>query len=573
MQKSQKIPAFILATNKSGVFPSRSLLRLGDKSVLEIIKNRLSKSSRIGDIIVCTSTHREDNSLEKHAKKIKLKVIRGSLNDTLLRLIKAYNEAKTDTGFVIRGDTPFVDPVFCDKLYEVYHKNKAEFAYSEHLLGLPYGTGAEIINIKVLEKIMSLDISYPSIKTTTLIRLHEKEFKTVVLNFNTPMPDLKLVISNEKDYEFAKEVLALAGGDDIGVYDLIKLLKKHPLLLKINKMLEINEIGVDKMLLFPEKIATVIKEKYDVSYPVSVELSLTNSCNLKCEWCSDSKLRKDRPGSLGLNTYMKLVDDLSENGTRGLVIEGGGEPTTYPQFKKTLNYALDKKLAVGLITNGVKFNYSEYVSKLEWIRVSLDADTPENFRKWKGKDCFYKVLDNIKAMCKVNKGRCTIGVGYVVTRYNIKHLEEITLLLSDCGVNYFYLRPVIDNPDMLIRENLYYLKKYESRDFSVMIHAMDENAIKGNMKLPCSAHSLSCVISGNGDVFICGRLNIYDWVNPLGNLNGKTFDEIWHGEERKKQIKMVQDGAFCSKWCPECRMTKFNNIFHRTCKIKTRNFI
>jgi MoaA/NifB/PqqE/SkfB family radical SAM enzyme len=268
----------------------------------------------------------------------------------------------------------------------------------------------------------------------------------------------------------------------------------------------------------------------------------------------------------------RLVGDLAENGCRGLVIEGGGEPTIYPRFREVVDSATEKGLAVGLITNGIVFNYSDLLPKMEWVRVSLDADSRETFSEWKGKDAFYDVLGNIRKMCE-NAGDCVIGVGYVVTMHNIKYLEEITMLLYEYGVNYLYLRPVIDNPDMSISENLFYLKKYETDSFSVMIHAMDENVIAGNDGLPCVSHPLSCVIAGDGSVFLCGRLNIHDWFEPLGNLNDNSFYEIWNGEKRKEQVGMVKDASFCEKWCPECRLTKYNKVFSNISKIKTRNFI
>jgi radical SAM protein with 4Fe4S-binding SPASM domain len=257
------------------------------------------------------------------------------------------------------------------------------------------------------------------------------------------------------------------------------------------------------------------------------------------------------------------------------VIEGGGEPTIYPRFNDVLICVKDYGLSLGLITNGVKLQYEDKLDCFDWIRVSLDATVKDKFLERKGDGLFNLVMSNIQKIAKrKNINGLIIGVGYVLTNLNEENLEELVLDLRKIDVDYVQIRPVIDHPDMLPKNfELDYLQKYATSEFSINIHNMSENVIKGNFNVPCRAHSLSSVIAANGDVFLCGRLNIYDRIKPIGNLYEKPFYEIWHCEERIKQSKMVLDSEFCRKWCPECRLTKYNVVFDNTSEIKTRNFI
>jgi radical SAM protein with 4Fe4S-binding SPASM domain len=145
--------------------------------------------------------------------------------------------------------------------------------------------------------------------------------------------------------------------------------------------------------------------------------------------------------------------------------------------------------------------------------------------------------------------------------------------LKDYGVEYIYFRPVIDHKELAVDTNLNYLKKYETDTFSILTDAMEENKITGNGGVPCVAHSVTTVVTADGGVYLCGRLNKYDWWEPIGNLYRDNFHSIWTSEKRKMQSKLVSDPSFCLKHCPECRITKYNLLFKRTGQVKTIDFI
>ena len=62
---------------------------------------------------------------------------------------------------------------------------------------------------------------------------------------------------------------------------------------------------------------------------------------------------------------------------------------------------------------------------------------------------------------------------------------------------------------------------------------MQENMDRGNDNLPCVANSITSIISGDGSVYLCGRLNIYDWIPPIGNIKGTIICTDLNGKERK----------------------------------------
>lgn len=323
-----------------------------------------------------------------------------------------------------------------------------------------------------------------------------------------------------------------------------------------------SEFCTEKLNLFPEKEAALREAsegKTDLSYPISVELSLTDRCMFNCIWCSDADLRHRNKGHMEEHTLMPLLEDLAAGGTKGITLEGGGESTMHPLIGQTISRIRELGMAAGLITNGATFHYRDHFDQLEWVRVSLDAANSEQMDKLKAKDVFKRIIGNIREMIR-RRQETVIGISYIITKFNRDGLEEIISTLRDDGVNYIQLKPVVDNPEMALEtgETFTHLKDLETPDFKVYLEAMSENAIMGNGSVPCVANSLAGVITSNGDVHLCGRLNIDpDWP-VLGNVNYRTFKEIWESAERERQSLLMLDPETCKKHCPACRMTKYN---------------
>jgi pyruvate-formate lyase-activating enzyme len=338
-----------------------------------------------------------------------------------------------------------------------------------------------------------------------------------------------------------------------------------------------DETGLEKICLFPEKLAALVKGGLDPLYPVSVELSLTSRCNLHCLWCSERALRERCPDQLSLAILENLFQDLVAGGARGVTIEGGGEPTLAPFFPQAARAAVGLGLKIGLITNGLSlFSVPTPVSfyqLFQWIRVSLDATNPEEYARLKGRDGFNQALDNLKLLAQLPG--TTLGVGYVLTNQNDdpQRLFNLAERLKNLGVAYLHLRPVVDHPELSSQRSVEFLKDLETPKFAVNTAAMTDNQGAGNDGLPCLAHSLATVITADGAMWLCGRLCQDPEAGPLGYLTKTRFPSIWGGPARTKQALMASRGDFCQGHCPPCRMTKYNRLLNRLERIRTRDFI
>lgn len=333
-----------------------------------------------------------------------------------------------------------------------------------------------------------------------------------------------------------------------------------------------------KLLLNIDKVNSIAdvangKKMIDKSFPISVELHLTDVCNLNCGWCTDNELRKNK-ATLPIQTIEKLFKEFREHNT-GVTLEGGGEPTLHPQFKDIVDIGNELSVDLGLITNGT-VDISDSVHKLKWIRVSLDSSNKEEYKAEKGVDSFDKVIGNLQKMASMRNTRKTfIGVGYVLTKRNQSNLKELIKTLDEIGIDYLYFRPVEEAPDIMptvdemldLRKQLVELTKETRIKYMISI---SDRVVDKNNNLPCIAHSLTSIIHANGDVSLCEKRRSENII--LGNVNDSSFQEIWESTYREQMTQRLLNPE-CQQGCSACRITGFNMMFDNLNKLNTKHFI
>ena len=107
--------------------------------------------------------------------------------------------------------------------------------------------------------------------------------------------------------------------------------------------------------------------------PHSLQVALTERCNLSCKFCSvKNRTRKYEWNSDVISATEKFIG----LGTKSVEITGGGEPLCYKNISKYIRYLHGRGMQIGLITNGLNINYvlnMEVRSYISWIRISANV--------------------------------------------------------------------------------------------------------------------------------------------------------------------------------------------------------
>jgi spore coat polysaccharide biosynthesis protein SpsF len=98
----------IAARLNSRRLPGKALLPLLDLPVLTLVLRRIKTSQMATDVILATTTNRDDDSLEAVARQEGAKVYRGSENDVLGRFVRAARMGDFEYVVRVTADCPFV---------------------------------------------------------------------------------------------------------------------------------------------------------------------------------------------------------------------------------------------------------------------------------------------------------------------------------------------------------------------------------------------------------------------------------------------------------------------------------
>ena len=116
----------IEARMTSSRLPGKVLKLINNKPNLEIMVERIKKAKLISNIIVATTTNKEDDVLVNWCEENNIDYFRGSENNVYDRVVKTHEKFNTDIIVELTGDCPLLDPILIDEAITVFLNNNYE---------------------------------------------------------------------------------------------------------------------------------------------------------------------------------------------------------------------------------------------------------------------------------------------------------------------------------------------------------------------------------------------------------------------------------------------------------------
>lgn len=194
---------FVQARMSSKRLPGKVLLKLGNKTVLGHIIERLKKIKNKKKIIVLTSNNKSDDQIIKFCKKRRINFFRGDLNNVYKRYIQAIKKLNNEMFVRINGDSPLIKASIIDKAINIYKKGKFDIITNCMIRTFPKGQSIEIINSKIFLESYKF-ITEKKYKEHIFLYFYKNKKKYRIYNFKNKKNNKNINQSIDTKYDYLK---------------------------------------------------------------------------------------------------------------------------------------------------------------------------------------------------------------------------------------------------------------------------------------------------------------------------------------------------------------------------------
>lgn len=266
--------------------------------------------------------------------------------------------------------------------------------------------------------------------------------------------------------------------------------------------------------------------------PVSISIEPTTSCNLRCPECPSGLRAFSRPtGMLDSALFQNVIDQLAPT-LSYLTFYFQGEPYLHPFFLEMVEYASSRGIYTATSTNAhyltEEVARQTVASGLDRLIISIDGTTQSAYQAYRIGGSLEKVLTGTRNVIAARKllgaKKPHVIFQFLVVGPNEHQIPEVRSIARRFGVDQviFKTAQIYDfakGSPLIPKQDRY--SRYRKKDDG-------SYALKGKMEDHCWKMWHSCVVTWDGKVVPCCFDKDARFV--MGDLNEKSFEEIWKGE-------------------------------------------
>ena len=348
---------------------------------------------------------------------------------------------------------------------------------------------------------------------------------------------------------------------------------------------------------------------------MSILISLTHRCNLKCSMCTQygEGFKELAQNELSADEWDRFFESIAKINPKPEIILMGGEPLLYKDFGSVIRSLKKHQFMTTIVTNGILLK--KYLPQLDGLELSIvlsidgNEKTHDRIRNKKGVyACAIEAIEDIEEIEKLKFANLDVSVNTVILPENIDELEQFCKNISKYnllaitfqhmqfttdeldnisekewqermgegfGSCFHPLKPFIPDKDYVEKVKLFISKMRSNVSYPVMFFPyfeedeLDNYYFESGLKelrggRICTDPWMSPSISPNGDVSNC--IN-----NVIGNIRNNDFWDIWNSARANKLREcLLRQGSFsvCKKCC---NFYKGNFICAQESKIRINN--
>ncbi len=304
--------------------------------------------------------------------------------------------------------------------------------------------------------------------------------------------------------------------------------------------------------------------------PRSVDLSISNRCNLQCTYCSHFTGAGDVGQDLPKEVWLQFFEELNRCAVMNVTI-GGGEPFCRKDLPDLVEGIVRNRMRFNILSNGTLITdemaaFLASTGRCDGVQVSIDGSVPTTHDACRGKGNFLKAMQGIKSLQDHN---VPVSVRVSIHKHNVRDLENVArFLLEEVGLPSFstnaasYMGLCRKNTDQiqltaeersLAMATLLKLdRKYngrisatagplaEGKDWLEMEKARRDRKqdIQGRGCLSgCNGPMNTLAVRADGVMVPCGQMSHIE----LGRINTDNLQEVWQEHSELKRLRERQN--------------------------------
>jgi SynChlorMet cassette radical SAM/SPASM protein ScmE len=313
--------------------------------------------------------------------------------------------------------------------------------------------------------------------------------------------------------------------------------------------------------------------------PRSVDLSITNRCNLRCTYCSHFTGAGDVGQDLPKEEWLQFFEELNHCAVMNVTLQGG-EPFCRKDLPELIEGIVRNRMRFNILSNGTLITdemaaFLASTGRCDGVQISIDGSVPTTHDACRGEGNFVKAMEGIKCLLNNN---VPVSVRVTIHKKNVNDLHNIAkLLLEEVGIPSFstnsaahmglcrenaeQVQLTAEERSLAMEALLHLEKKYngrigatagplaEGRDWLEMEKACQQKieSMPGRGHLSgCNGPMEKLAVRADGVMVPCGQMSHVE----LGRINIDDLQEIWQEHPELEKLRgrhniPLSDFEFC----------------------------
>lgn len=283
---------------------------------------------------------------------------------------------------------------------------------------------------------------------------------------------------------------------------------------------------------------------------ISMQIDITNFCNLACTHCYHP--HHTNKGALSLHEWIGIIDQyealIKRLSQKGHIIICGGEPLTSPFLVPLLENIKTRSIPfhITILTNGTllkKIDLNKFTGfeKMDF-QVSLDGPNKEIHDSFRGSGNFQKALDGI---IELKRAKFPVYLQATLTKLNSQHIDDFFTLAKKLEVDAMNFTRLIavGSGEKLIKSEEHSISPLELKAaFEKIIISSARTGVKTDTEIPL----MNLIHPALGKKYSFGEGIVIDYQGYLlassrsrvriGSLRENKLEELFFGNSFRRKF-------------------------------------